>query len=274
MARAGSAITKAPKRVRWHHRPKVRNVLASLIAGYIRLVDRTGRWKLSVPPATAALIREGRPFIGAFWHGRLLMIYPAWRRLLIELGQEQRRQPYVISSSHGDGQLIQFAVNRFGLKTLWGSSRRGGAKVLREAQRVLSEGDIIVMTPDGPRGPRMRAQPGIAYLSGSADVPVVPITFATRRERVLGSWDRFKLVWPFASGVLAFGEPLVPAMASDTESRRREIEAHMIAFARDIDLAEGLEPVEPVELAEPDKPAEQSATNELAEPVAPDASAG
>ncbi|MEM9627558.1 MAG: lysophospholipid acyltransferase family protein [Pseudomonadota bacterium] len=271
---AGSAITKAPKRVRWHHRPKVRHVLAGLIAGYIRLIDRTGRWNVNVPPATAALIRDGRPFIGAFWHGRLLMIYPAWRRLLIELGQDQRRQPYVISSSHGDGQLIQLAVNRFGLKTLWGSSRRGGAKVLREAKQVLSAGDIIVMTPDGPRGPRMRAQPGIAYLSGSVGVPVVPITFATRRERILGSWDRFKLVWPFASGVLAFGEPLAPTAGSDTESRRRAIEAHMIAFARDIDLAAGLEPIEPGDPIDPGEPVEprktgaSNAVNELAKPAA------
>ncbi len=263
------AITAAPKRVRWHHRPKVRRILAALIAGYIRLVDRTGRWELTFPPATAALIREGKPFIGAFWHGRLLMTYPAWRRLLATLGEDQRRQPYVISSAHGDGQLIQLATNRFGFKTLWGSSRRGGAKVLREAKRVLSEGDIIVMTPDGPRGPRMRAHPGIAYLAGSADVPVVPITFAARRARGFQSWDRFKLVWPFASGVLAFGEPLPPTVGSDTESRRLAIEKHMIAFARETDLALGLEPVEPDDLPKPDELAEPDDLAVPDEPVQP-----
>ncbi len=265
MKPAGPAIDAAPKRVRWHHRPKVRRVLAGLIAGYIRLLDRTGRWDVTFPPATAALIREGKPFIGAFWHGRLLMIYPAWRRLHAELGQAQRRQPFVISSAHGDGQLIQLATNRFGLKTLWGSSRRGGAKVLREAKRALSNGDIIVMTPDGPRGPRMRAQPGVAYLSGSAGVPVVPITFAARRERTFRSWDRFKLVRPFASGILAFGEPLPPTAGSDTESRRQAIEKHMIAFSREIDLTQGLEPTQP------DEPDELVEPGELAGPAEPTA---
>ncbi|MGI9486661.1 MAG: lysophospholipid acyltransferase family protein [Geminicoccaceae bacterium] len=259
MEPVGSAIDAAPKRVRWHHRPKVRRMLAGLIAGYIRLVDRTGRWDVIIPPATAALIREGKPLIGAFWHGRLMMTFPAWRRLLVKLGEDQRRQLYVISSAHGDGQLIQLATSRFGFETLWGSSRRGGAKVLREAKRVLSEGDIIVMTPDGPRGPRMRAKPGIAYLSGSADVPVVPVTFATRRRRIFQSWDRFNLVWPFASGVLAFGEPLPPTAGSDTESRRLAIEEHMIAFAREIDIAQGLKPVEPDELAEPVEPVQPAA---------------
>ncbi|MDH3659072.1 MAG: hypothetical protein OEU92_03415, partial [Alphaproteobacteria bacterium] len=101
------------------------------------------------------------------------------------------------------------------------------------------------MTPDGPRGPRMRAQPGIAYLACSAGVPVVPITFAARRQRTIDSWDRFALAWPFASGVLAFGEPLLPAEGTDTETQRLMIEERMIAFATEIDRAQGLEPVLP-----------------------------
>ena len=256
MEHAGSAIAGAPKRVRWHHRPWAQRLIASLIAAYIRLVDRTGRWQVTCPPATAALIRDGRPFIGAFWHGRLLMIYPAWRRVLAELGASQRRQPFVISSAHGDGQLIQLAVNRFGLKTLWGSSRRGGAKVLREAQRTLAEGDIVVMTPDGPRGPRMRAQPGVAYLAVSTGLPVVPITFAARRHRLIGSWDRFMLIWPFARGVVAFGEPIPPSPGDDTEAQRRRIEERMIAFAQATDRSQGIDPVEPDDdLAAPLAPA-------------------
>ncbi|MEM9442141.1 MAG: lysophospholipid acyltransferase family protein [Pseudomonadota bacterium] len=233
------------RRVRWHHRPAVRRMLASLIAGYIRLVDRTGHWELTAPPTTRSLIREGKPFVGAFWHGNLLMIYPAWRRLLAELGDTKPRQAYVISSSHGDGQLIQLAVNRFGMKTLWGSTRRGGVKVLREARRVLDDGDIVVMTPDGPRGPRMHAQPGIAYLAGHAKVPIVPITFAAKRRRNLNSWDRFTFVWPFTGGILAFDEPLLLPEDGNTESYRQQIEERMIKFSREIDQREGLTPIQP-----------------------------
>lgn len=245
MQRTAPATLAPARKVRFHHRPSVRRFLAWLIAAYIRLVDRTGRWQMVIDPAAAALIRDGRPFIVAFWHGRLLMIYPAWRRALVQLGQQQRRPPKVISSAHGDGQLIQLAVNRFGLETLWGSSRRGGAKVLREAQRVLQAGDMVVLTPDGPRGPRMRAQPGAAYLAHSTGVPVVPFTFAARRQKTLNSWDRFMLVWPFASGVLAIGAPILPEEGDDTERLRRRIEARMVAFAADVDRAQGLDPIGP-----------------------------
>ncbi len=233
------------QRIRWHHRSWAQVPLAWLAAAYIRLVDRTGRWQIRYAPATGELIRAGKPFIGAFWHGRLLMVYPAWRSLLADLGIAERRQTYVINSTHGDGRLIQRATERFGAKTLWGSSRRGGAKVLREAKRVLRDGQIVVMAPDGPRGPRMRSQPGIAYLASSTRVPVVPVTFAVRRQRTLNSWDRFVLVWPFARGTLAFGEPINLPAEGDFESNRLLIENRMIAFAAEVDRIEGVDPIRP-----------------------------
>lgn len=233
------------QRVRWQHRPWVSASLAWLAATYIRLIDRTGRWQLDFSEATADLVRTGKPFIGAFWHGRLLMSYPAWRSLLAKLGVAEKPELYIISSVHGDGRLIQRAAGLLGARTLWGSSRRGGAKVLREAQKVLEDGHVLVITPDGPRGPRMRLQPGIAYLARSANVPVVPITFATKRQRTLNSWDRFMLVLPFARGTIAFGDPIDLAEGGDTESCRTLIEERMIALSISVDRAQGIDPIQP-----------------------------
>ncbi len=212
---------------------------------YIRLIDHTGRWQLVYTPETEALVRAGKPFIGAFWHGRLLMSYPAWRSLRAKLGVAHPPDLYIISSTHGDGQLIQRAAHLLGAKTLWGSSRRGGAKVLREAQKVLEDGHILVMTPDGPKGPRMRSHPGIAYLAKQTNVPVVPVTFATRRQRIFKSWDRFMLVLPFARGIVAFGDPIKLTAESDTETDRSFIEDRMITFSIEVDRAQGVDPVQP-----------------------------
>ncbi len=233
------------QRVRWHHRPYVSSALAWLAAVYIRLIDRTGRWQLDYTPAVKALISGGRPFIGAFWHGRLIMSYPAWRSLCARLGVSARPDLYIIASTHGDGQLIRRAAHCLGAKAISGSSRRGGAKALREAQRVLQGGNILVITPDGPRGPRMRLQPGAAYLARSANVPVVPITFATKGQKTLKSWDRFMLVLPFAKGTVTFGDPIELPKGGDTESHRLLIEEQMIALSTKVDLAEGIDPIQP-----------------------------
>ncbi len=126
---------------------------AWLAAGYIGLVHRTGRWQLRCDPATARLVRDRRPFIGAFWHGRMLMIATAWRALLRELAVAEPLQPCVVSSDHRDGRLMARATARFGILTVFGSTKRGRVSLLRAAQGVIERGQIPVFTPDGPRGP-------------------------------------------------------------------------------------------------------------------------
>lgn len=238
-------MTRRQGRVRWYHRPWALATFAWLAVFYIRLIDRTGRWQLVYTPATEMLIRQGRPFIGAFWHGRLLMSFPAWHSLRTKLGIRNHPDLYIIGSMHGDGQLVHHTARRLGARTLFGSSRRGGARVLREAKRVLEQGNILVMTPDGPKGPRMRLQPGIAYLARHTKVPVVPVTFAARRQHIFNSWDRFMLVWPFAHGTVAFGDPIELPADGDTESHISLIEERMITFSTEIDLAQGIDPIQP-----------------------------
>jgi lysophospholipid acyltransferase (LPLAT)-like uncharacterized protein len=233
------------RRPRWHHRSSVQAVLAWLAASYIRLVHRTGRWELRYHPATARLIRGQRPFIGAFWHGRMLMIAAAWHALLSELGVTDPLQPYVVSSDHRDGRMMARATRRFGLETVFGSTRHGGIGLLRTARRVLEQGQIAVFTPDGPRGPRMRAKPGVVRLAMSTGAPIVPITFAASNQRVLASWDRFALALPFARGVLAFGAPLELDRDADPEAGRRLLEQRLNELTVEADRALGLTPTEP-----------------------------
>jgi lysophospholipid acyltransferase (LPLAT)-like uncharacterized protein len=220
-------------------------MLAWLAAGYIRLVHRTGRWELRYDPATARLIRARRPFIGAFWHGRMLLIAAAWRALLSELSIARPLQPYVISSAHRDGRMMARATRRFGLETVFGSTRPGGVSLVRAARRVIEDGQIAVFTPDGPRGPPMRAKAGVVRLAIATGVPIVPITFAASNQRLLASWDRFALALPFARGVLAFGAPLELARDADPEAGRRLLEERLNELTREADRALGLTPSEP-----------------------------
>lgn len=229
----------------WHRRPAVQAVLAAAIAAYIRAVERTGRWELRCHPETAALIRARRPFIGVFWHGRMLMICPAWRALLEDLAMRDALQPCVISSDHRDGRLMARATARFGVRTVFGSTRRGAIGLVRAAMGVIRDGQIAVVTPDGPRGPRMRAKPGIVGLARATGVPVVPVAFAASNQRLLGSWDRFALALPFARGVLAFGAPLEIAGHGDAESARALVEERLNELTTGLDREVGRAPVAP-----------------------------
>lgn len=234
-------------RIRIHRHPLGQAVLGWLIAHYVKLVAASGRFELRCDPGAAELIRARRPMIGAFWHGRMLLIAPAWQALVDQLGLERPLQPFVASSNHADGRLIASATERLGIRTVFGSTKRaGGLGLLRVALDVLRQGNILVVTPDGPRGPGMRAKSGAAHLAIRAHVPIVPLAYATRHQRLLRSWDCFALPRPFDRGIFAFGAPLHFAEGEDAQAASARLERALNVLTAEVDRAVGHRPVEPV----------------------------
>jgi lysophospholipid acyltransferase (LPLAT)-like uncharacterized protein len=200
---------------------------------YIRFVYLTNRWTVEGGDWTHRLTREGRTFICAFWHGRLLMMPLAWHGLA----------PFhMLISAHRDGRIIAGAMNYFGIGTIAGSTRRGGSLALREILKRLKEGGCVGITPDGPRGPPMTVSIGIVNIARLGGVPIVPVTYATSRRRELPTWDRFHLALPFGRGVYVFGEPVEIASDLDDvglENARRVIETRMVEMVREADRLVG-----------------------------------
>ena len=184
---------------------------------YIRFVYLTTSWSIEGAEWPRRLRAEGKPFILAFWHGRLLMIPMAWRRLA---------PMHMLISAHPDGQIIADAVTYFGVDSIAGSTSRGGSAALRTMLKRLKAGDCVGITPDGPRGPAMSASTGIVNLARLARVPIVPITYATSRRRMLATWDRFHLPWPFGHGVYLWGEPIT--FADELDQAELECARHLV----------------------------------------------
>jgi len=185
----------------------LRLALCWIIACYVRFVYRTGRWRIEGDATPERFHREGKPFILAFWHGRLLMMPMIWRR---------DKPIHMLISDHGDGRIIADAVRHFGIKSIAGSSGKGGLQALRAMVRTLRSGDCVGITPDGPRGPAMQASEGIVATARLARIPIIPASYASRRRYILGSWDHFHFALPFSEGLFLWGKPIaVPADADD-----------------------------------------------------------
>ena len=219
----------------------VRRPLCWLGAQYIRLVHATGRWEAIGADLPAGFWDRGQPFILAFWHGRILMMPYCWRR----------RQPIrMLISTHRDGQIIARTVSHFGIDTVAGSSSRGGSAALRALLRSLKDGVCVGVTPDGPRGPRMRVSDGIVQVARLSGAPVLPCSFSSARRRVLDSWDRFVIAWPFSRGVFVWGRPITISRDADAaaqESARLAIENELNAITDDADARMGHAPLQPAE---------------------------
>lgn len=206
---------------------------------YLRLVHATGSWSVEGEEFPRRLLDEGKPFIVCFWHGRLLMVSEAWH---------YNRRFHMVISQHPDGRLIARTVAGLGFGTIDGSTARGGTAVLRAMQKALQSGDCVGVTPDGPRGPRMRASAGILQAARLAQVPIVPLTCAAAPRRLIASWDRLVVPLPFGRGVIRWGKPVEIARDSDDaaiEDTRRSLEETLNSMTRSLDERLGLTPVEP-----------------------------
>ncbi len=190
----------------------VQSALAWLAAQYIRLLLLTTQWTVVCPPDTERCLAKGHAFIACFWHGRMIMMRAALPRGITM---------HVLISEHRDGRMISRALAYLGVATVSASSRRGGAAALRSMSGLLDRGESIGITPDGPRGPRMRAKAGAVKAAQLSGVPILPVSGAVGRRRILGTWDRFCLALPFSRGVIQWGAPIeVPGDADDAELER------------------------------------------------------
>ncbi|MEO6740638.1 MAG: DUF374 domain-containing protein [Chthoniobacteraceae bacterium] len=148
--------------------------------------------------------RTRRPVILCIWHNRLLgSILADWRA-------RRRCHPVkVLTSASKDGGWLETMARRFRLAAVRGSSSRRGAAALLELARAIGDGNDIVITPDGPRGPNYSIAPGIIHLAGHANVRIVPVKVGfTRFWRIGRKWDALWIPKPFSRLTLEFLEPL------------------------------------------------------------------
>jgi lysophospholipid acyltransferase (LPLAT)-like uncharacterized protein len=221
----------------------VQAIVAWLAAQYIRLVFATSRWTVLGAEHLDRLHAEGKPLIGCFWHGRMLMMPLSWN---------YPAPIHMLISEHQDGRLIARVIGHLGIRTITGSSSRRGVTALRSMAQTLATGDCVAVTPDGPRGPRMRAAPGIAMAAKLAGAPIVPASYSSTRGTSLSSWDRFLVALPFGRGVFMLGEPVfVPpdADAEAIEAARALVETRLNQLTHEADRLCGRAPVEPAPAA-------------------------
>ncbi len=179
-------------------------------------------------------------YIYAFWHENLLI--PAYHY--------SRPNVYVLISKHADGELVAQVSHWLTMKTVRGSTTRGGIEALRGVMRI-EDGGHLAITPDGPRGPRRQVQLGSVFLASRTGMPIVAWGVGFDRPWRIKSWDRFCLPRPFRKAISVTSQPIVVPRDADRDilEQYRQIVQHemdrcaehaeRVAVSRDPELAEG-----------------------------------
>ncbi|HLJ65418.1 MAG TPA: lysophospholipid acyltransferase family protein [Stellaceae bacterium] len=226
-------------------------VMRRILYFYIRAVYATTRWTVEGEEIGHHINDTGRSALVAFWHGRILMMPMLWGRFTTARTTRREATMHILSSSHSDGRFMSGISALFKMSTIFVSPTRIGSEALRTMVRVLKSGSYISMTPDGPNGPSMHANPGIVVVAKLAGVPIVPMTYATHHRRILPTWDSFHLPLPFGRGIFLLGDPIeIPSSLDEAgiENWRTILETRLNALTAEADRRMGHAPVAPNQL--------------------------
>lgn len=181
-------------------------------AHLVKLLAYTLRVRYEGLEPVQDLVRADRRFILAFWHRRLVMMplaYPFKRK---------GRGVAILASDSKDGERSTATWKWFGIHAVRGTAADDGAKALVRMIRAVKDGWDFGITPDGPKGPRQEAKPGVIALAKKTGAPIVPVCVAYDRTWTLKTWDSMPIPKPFATCIVRFGAPLeVPPKAAEGE---------------------------------------------------------
>ena len=175
------------------------SIICWIGAKYIKFVSFTTKWSFINKKYVENLWKKNESFILCFWHGRLLMMPLSWNI---------KKKINVLISAHSDGQLLSKTVKYFDIETIIGSSSKRGSEAIRNIIKSLKSGISIGMTPDGPRGPRMKINSAIIKIASLTGNKIVPLSYSVKKKIFLNSWDKFLVALPFGKGCFIWGKPI------------------------------------------------------------------
>lgn len=215
------------------------NAVSAVAAAYLKLVQALGRWEFRGSEIVQSQIDQQKPIILCFWHSRLVANAFGWKF---------DKPLHQLSTPHRDGKLAAATYNRMGVKTIWGSTSKGGSQAVRGMLKILKAGGIVAITPDGPRGPRGRMQKSAIDLARLSGAVLIPVSNSFKPFKMLNTWDRMLVPVPFSSGIFKAGEAIeVPRKATEEELEaiRQQVEDQLNALTFELDLETGVPTPEP-----------------------------
>ncbi len=157
------------------------------------------------------------------WHAELLIAPQVYKKL------RKKQKTSAIIAQHYDGELIARTLGFLGIKALRGSSRRGAKAVLIAAISALKEGHSVMITPDGPKGPRYTMHDGAVALALRSNLPIMVVNYNANAFWQLKSWDKFVIPKPFTT--LNIYHQVLSLSQMQKEEAKAYLQKQMLTYA-------------------------------------------
>ena len=200
--------------------PGVQWFLGLVLAGYLILIRRTTRWTHVGLEKVEPNLASEQGAVALFWHGRI--------PLCLGIGQIWWRKEKLrcLVSPSSDGEFIAQALARARFPAIRASSAKKGdsakaratVAAFREAVNWVSDGGVLIVTPDGPRGPNEVIATGSLQIAKRTGAPVFLMGLAAAPCKQLDTWDKVMVARPFGRGATVWEGPFfVPADADEAK---------------------------------------------------------
>jgi hypothetical protein len=186
------------------------------------------RWKIEGDAPYRSLRASGRPVVLLIWHGKIFVVPYFFRKRAI----------LALVSPSKDGEFVAKLMDGWGYKLIRGSGSHPMKTAWIEMIKELNAGGEVMIIPDGPRGPDRKFKLGAIKLATETGAVLVPFSFTAKRKKVLHSWDRFEMFFPFTKIAAVYGEPIeIPRnLPPDRlEEERLRAEKIMLDFEAGVD---------------------------------------
>ena len=157
------------------------------------------------------------------WHSELLIAPQVYRTL------RKKQLTSAIIAQHYDGELIARTLKILKILPIRGSSRRGAKSVLIASIKILKEGYSLMITPDGPKGPRYSMSDGAVALALRAKLPLMLVNYQPLSYWQLSSWDRFLIPKPFTK--LEIYHQVLDVQSMDKEHAKHYLQVQMKKYS-------------------------------------------
>ncbi len=127
------------------------------------------------------------------WHNRLMMVATIFQQCSPDfiytafISQSRDGEPLALfTKSFKNGRTIRVRHN----------ARHGALKEMID--RLKNSREILIVTPDGPRGPRYKVKPGVVMAAQETSAKIFSFSWTANRFWQLNTWDKMILPKPFA----------------------------------------------------------------------------
>jgi len=147
------------------------------------------------------------------WHNRIALTCEFFKHYAPDI-----RYAAFLSNSR-DGEPIARIIHSYPNANSIRVAHQTRHNALREViSRLKKNCDLVIITPDGPRGPRYKIKEGIILAAKASAAKIIPYTWEANKYWQFNTWDLFRIPRPFSTITIALGKPISPIADSSSEA--------------------------------------------------------